>query len=430
MTGTRAKQTEYANATIAQGATAKETECSRFFRRSLPDFPYPMQVVEHDGNSFMASEGAREHWRGEPLVIRLRTPKGQRDLMKLRALRSLENHVTGEVSFEGNLYTLMHLKRYWNVSEISWAEKVRSLVENSAFQFIENAQVNVKTHYDLPQEVFDIYLDRKYASYSCGMFERPQELDLEELLRRGDGERDDFDSLEKAMWRKFKDAADFIAPQPGETLLDVGCGYGGQLAVALERQPFGKVVGWTHSANQVRKGHQMLAPFPTDRWALNEGDYRLEQGVFDHITSTGMISHVGPRGLVPYVKNVRQRIKRGGRYLHHALMSPWRTLALNFSCGTVFNKKYVWPGFHWFTLGEHVRALETNGFKVLAEVNLSDHYRKTTAAWYERMMEQRDACTANMGEQTFRAWQLYLAGCSEGFHLGDLEVHRLYCEAL
>lgn len=406
------------------------TECQRFFRKSLPDFPFPVEVVEHTGHRFTACEGREAHWRDEPLTIRFQTPRGQQDFMALRALRTLENHVTGALAFEGNIYTLMHLKRYWRADEIGFFEKVRSLIENSAFQFIANAQVNVKSHYDLPQEVFDVYLDTKYESYSSGMFEHPGELQLAELLRRGDGEPDDFDSLEKAQWRKFKDAADFIAPAPGETLLDVGCGYGGQLAVALENHPFGKVVGWTHSANQARKGQARLAGFPAERWELHEGDYRLDERVYDHITSTGMISHVGPRGLVPYVRNIRKRIEKGGRYLHHALMYPWSPLPLNFSVGTVFNKKYVWPGFHWFTLGEHMVALEQNGFAIRAHANLSDSYRKTTAAWYERMMEQRDTCVASMGEQTFRAWQLYLAGCSEGFHLRDLEVHRIYCEAV
>ncbi len=225
-----------------------QSDCCRFFQRYLPDFPFPVQVVEHDGNSFTASQGTREHWKAEPLIIRFRTPKGQKDFMDLRALRSLENHVTGDVSFEGNLYVLMHLKRCWNLSEISFLEKLRSLLENSAFQFIKNARANVKSHYDLPQEVFDIYLDSKYMSYSSGMFDQPQRLLQEEILRRGKGEQDNFDSLEKAMWRKFKDAVDFIAPQPGDTLLDVGCGYGGQLIVALENHPFAKVVGWTHSA--------------------------------------------------------------------------------------------------------------------------------------------------------------------------------------
>ena len=83
---------------------------------------------------------------------------------------------------------------------------------------------------------------------------------VDELLRIGRGQSDDFDSLEKAQWRKFKDAVDFVSPENGETLLDVGCGYAGQLRVALESNPFGKVVGWTHSHNQVVEGCKGLAP--------------------------------------------------------------------------------------------------------------------------------------------------------------------------
>ena len=74
-----------------------------------------------------------------------------------------------------------------------------------------------------------------------------------------------------------------------------------------------------------------------------------------------MVSHVGPRGLAPYVRHIRKRIKRGGRYVHHALMTPFTNLPLDAEVGAAFNKKYVWPGFHWFTLGTHIKALEENG---------------------------------------------------------------------
>ena len=246
--------------------------------------------------------------------------------------------------------------------------------------YVERARINVSSHYDIPQPVLDLYLDRPYMSYSCAMFDEPSNLDTEVMTTAGEGEHDTFDSLEKAQWRKFKDAVDFIDPKPGETLLDVGCGYGGQLVVAIESYPFGKVVGCTHSHNQAVHGRQRLARFDTARWELREADYRTDTRVFDHVTSTGMISHVGPRGLVPYVRHIRPRIKAGGRYVHHALMTPYQQQPLDMSPGIAFNKKYVWPGFHWFTLGDHVKALEQNGFHLLRAVNLSAHYAKTAAA--------------------------------------------------
>ena len=66
-------------------------------------------------------------------------------------------------------------------------------------------------------------------------------------------------------------------------------------------------------------------------------------------------------------------------------------------------------------MGTHVKALEENGFEVTKLVNLSRHYAKTTAAWYERMMVQQETMTGNLGERTFRAWQIYLAGAAAGF---------------
>ena len=242
----------------------------------------------------------------------------------------------------GNLYVLSQIEKYLDLGSARW-RLFGVLVKNRFFQTIARAKVNVSSHYDIPQDVLRCYLDRTYMSYSCAMFEEPTRLDGDELTRAGQGRDDTFDSLEKGQWRKFKDAVEFIDPRPGDTLLDVGCGYGGQLVVALESGPFGKVVGCTHSHNQTVFGRQLLSEFDASKWELHEADYREDSRVFDHVASTGMISHVGPRGLVPYVRNIRQRIRSGGRYLHHALMSIHTARSLDAAPGIAFNKKYVWP---------------------------------------------------------------------------------------
>ena len=111
-------------------------------------------------------------------------------------------------------------------------------------------------------------------------------------------------------------------------------------------------------------------------------------------------------------------------------MTPHTGRSLDSNVGIAFNKKYVWPGFHWFTLGAHVQALEENGFEVVRLVNLSPHYGKTTAAWYERMMKHQVTLVRTLGEATFRAWQIYLAGSSAGFLNGTMQVYRVYCRAV
>jgi cyclopropane-fatty-acyl-phospholipid synthase len=403
------------------------TELRDFVQEALGNFPHRVRMTDWNGSTWEAGLG-EPHWCGRDLEVRFRSEQPARHLLRLDGMRFLEAFLRQEVDLEGNLYALASLRRHARLN-LKLRHLIRRLLPVVSFQSERRARVSVKSHYDIPQEALNVYLDRVYMSYSCAMFEDPDDFDLDALRRPGSGRSDDFDSLEKAQWRKFQDAVDYVRPGPEETMLDVGCGYGGQLMVALESHPVGKVVGWTHSANQAREGSRMLARFPSERWELREGDYREDTRVYDHVTSTGMISHVGPRGLIPYVREVRRRIREGGRYLHHALMIRYHRLPIDTTVGIAFNKKYVWPGFHWFTLGEHVRALEKNGFQIERVVNLTRHYAKTTTAWYERMMEHQDTMRDFLDEATFRAWQVFLAGVTGSYLSRDIHVYRLYCVA-
>ena len=394
------------------------------------DFPYRIHVENWNGNKFVLGQRGR-HWAQKPLEIHIKTVEAGEDAMNLDGLRFLERFRNGEIDLTGNLYLLSELRDHAGLALTRWQLFGQALRAGMLqFQDMRRARENVKTHYDIPQNAVNVYLDKEYRAYSCGMFENPQEFDIDAMTTPGNGELDTFDSLEKAQWRKFKDAVDFLDAREGETLLDVGCGYGGQLVVALENAQFDKVVGWTLSSNQVNDGKVSLSRFVPERWELNEGDYREDDRVFDHITSTGMISHVGPRGLVPYVRNIRRRIRTGGRYVHHAIMNRYYQLPLDAEIGIAFNKKYVWPGFHWFTFGQHVRSLEMNGFVVRKAVNLSPHYAKTVASWYERMMANPDVLKECLGERGFRAWQVYLSGGSQVLFSGRGHVYRLYCQAV
>ena len=397
--------------------------------RALAAFPWRVEWRDWSGAAWHTG-GNTPHWSGEPLRIDLHAPEPARALLAGDVLRFLDLYLAGEAELDGNLYVVSDLRSHAHLG-LSWPQALAAWLRYRAFQTPARTRVNVRSHYDIPQRALDLYLDRAYRAYSCAIFAAPDRLERAELVRAGAGPGDDFDSLEQAQWRKFQDAIDFVAPAAGDSILDIGCGYGGQLAVALASgHRMRRIVGWTHSANQVREGRKLLAGFDPERWELREGDYRDDDRVYQHVTSTGMVSHVGPRGLAPYVRAVRRRIQRGGRYLHHALMTPHTRLPLDLHPGTVFHKRYVWPGYHWFTLGQHVRALERNGFEVLRAVNLSAHYAKTTAAWSERLRAARAEIEPLLGAPTYRAWRLYLAGSSGNFLNHGIHVYRLYCQAV
>jgi cyclopropane-fatty-acyl-phospholipid synthase len=414
--------------TAREGTTSASLAKSRILEM-LGGFHYDVVVTDWEGCTYR-HDGAECHWCGRPLHVKLHTPRAGRAIADRDGFRVMEHFFNGDIDLEGNLYIFAHLRTHAGM-RLSKTVFVKKILRALTFQDVKKSRVNVKSHYDIPQEVLDVYLDKVYKSYSCAMFEDPEKMDIPTMVRAGNGEEDDFDSLEKAQWRKFKDAVDFLSPRSGDTLLDVGCGYGGQLLVALESHPFRKVVGWTHSENQASVGKKSLQHIDEEHWELNEGDYRLDERVYDHITSTGMISHVGPRGLVPYVRNIRRRIKKGGRYVHHAIMSSYTGKALNSYIGPMLNKAYVWPGFHWFTIGDHLKALEENGFYIHRAVNLASHYEKTIAAWYERMMSESGLMVEKLGQPTFRAWQQYLAGAcgAMSLEMKGIQVFRVYCEA-
>ncbi len=397
---------------------------------SLAGFPYELKVKDHAGKQYTIGR-RQEHWAKKPLSLSVKTADAAKSIVQKNLLEALDFFLKDEIDFQGNLYVLSDIQHLHVKAILSPWRSFSQYIVNSPFQNIRRATLNVRSHYDIPQEVINAYLDTRYQSYSCGIFEDPGQIRQDELIKSGLGETDSFDSLEKAQWRKFKDAVDFIDPGSSHTVLDVGCGYGGQLEVALQAYRFKKIVGWTLSRNQAVEGNRRLSrSFDPSRYSLNEGDYRTDDRVFDHVMSTGMVSHVGPRGLTPYVRNIRKRIKRGGHYLHHALMRSHSPYHLDQFPGAVFNKKYVWPGFHWFTVAEHVGALEKNGFQIVKLVNLSPHYAKTCTAWYERLCAHEQKILTHIDLATYRAWQVYLAGAVGGFLNKKIHVYRIYCVAV
>ena len=402
-----------------------------FLDETLQAFPWRVRFRDWTGARYETG-GEASHWSGhDGLDIEI-NPGAGRDLLALDGMRFLERFLDREVEMAGNLYLLPELRNYVKLALKPW-QIAQNRLRNLVFENPSRARASVKSHYDISEEAL-FYLDRVYRSYSCAMWEEPHVLARRQDLAVGRGASDDYDSLEKAQWRKFAHAADYLAPGPGERVLDVGCGYPGFLMTLMDRHPGAKVVGWTHSANQVREGLGMLEGYDASRYELHEGDYREDTRQYDHIHSTGMISHVGPpgpnSGLLNYVREVRRRIRTGGRYLHHALMIAHTGSKLFDSIGPAFNRRYVWPGFYWYTLGQHVTTLEANGFQVLRVIDLTPHYAKTTWAWHERMCADRERFVRHAGDSTYRAWQVFLAGITGSFMIRQTHCYRLLCQAV
>ena len=167
---------------------------------ALRDFPWRVDFHDWHGATWRAG-GSDAHWCGEPLTVRVRTEAAGRALVARDVLRFLELYLAGDADLEGNLYVVSDMRGHARL-DLSWWQALLTLWRHRAFQTPTRARVNVKSHYDVPQDALDLYLDRTYRAYSCAMFEDPGRFVRDELVRPGTGPADDFDSLEKAQWRK------------------------------------------------------------------------------------------------------------------------------------------------------------------------------------------------------------------------------------
>jgi hypothetical protein len=167
-----------------------------FLAGSLSGFPWPV-AVGRCGGEVHTFGGDLVHWCGQPLTIHFHTEAAISDVLSLDGFGFLERFLLGEVDLAGNLFVLTELGEHLRL-RLSWRQILSALVRNNLYQTVRRARVNVTSHYDIPQEVLETYLDRKYMAYSCAIFERPREYDPAELVAAGAGEHDDFDSLEKA----------------------------------------------------------------------------------------------------------------------------------------------------------------------------------------------------------------------------------------
>ena len=436
----------------SEDAVAKDL--AAFGRLIFRDFPWTFVYSDWTGQSIRLGQGNPHWWHDakgdEAVYFHVRNVQAARDILgfagKASGMELLKDYVTGSIDIHGNMFLLAWVRKHKDF-DLDKIEMLLQVARHRIFQTQERSVVNVRSHYDISEEFINAYLGAT-LSYSCAWWEDPYDLSSEKLLKNGFGP-DDGDTLDKAQVRKFTHAANYANPMDGETVLDVGCGYGEQIIIGAKLFPRAKWYGVTASKVQSAEANRRIIAAGLEGIAhIACCEYREAPAVFgieefDHILSTGMACHVGPNGQEPYTKWVRGHMRRGGRYMLHVMMRPWTGKPLESFLGAAFNMEYVWPGFDWDTYGEWMRVMEENGFHVMESINLSQHYAATTASWYLRMMANRERSVELVGEQTVRAWEIYLAGASTNFltkrGIGDsradfsaptVTVRRLLCVKL
>jgi cyclopropane-fatty-acyl-phospholipid synthase len=271
----------------------------------------------------------------------------------------------------------------------------------------------IQYHYDVGNDFYALWLDRN-MQYSCGYFpalsedlDTAQELKMEHICRK-------------------------LRLEPGERLLDIGCGWGGLARYAAKKHG-AQVLGVTLSRNQkAYADEQIQRQGLGGKAAVELKDYRdLEQESFDKIVSVGMFEHVGRSHLPEYFAQAWRLLKPGGLFLNHGISrGPGRSandagLFQKWLIGPdSFSQRYIFPDGELEPVSEVNLLAEAAGFEVRDVENLREHYAITLRHWVRRLAEQRPEAIKAAGEVTYRTWRLYMSGSAHGFESGRINVNQ------
>jgi cyclopropane-fatty-acyl-phospholipid synthase len=267
----------------------------------------------------------------------------------------------------------------------------------------------IQYHYDV-SNAFYVQLLGEGMVYSCAYFEHGDE------------------TLDEAQLKKIDHILRKIRLQPGQRLLDIGCGWGA-LVLRAAQQYGAQCVGVTLSKNQYELARERVhAAGLQDRIQIRLQDYRdVSDGPFDRITSVGMFEHVGLDHLASYFGHIRRLLKPDGWVMNHGITSTDACDGETRHGGGHFIDRYVFPRGELPHIGTVLRTLQEGGLEAFDMENLRRHYQRTTQLWSEAF-EANTACIKPLlDEKRWRIWRIYLAGCALAFENDEVALYQVLC---
>ncbi len=362
--------------------------------------------------TLIGPDGARETFEGAApgpeVALAIHDPDFGRRLLVNPELRFAEGYMDGAFDVaEGSLHGLLTLMRI-NRGEIerSIALRVaqgagRAMSRAHQFNPPSRAKSNAAAHYDLGNDLYRLFLDAD-MQYSCAYFPRGDE------------------SLEAAQLAKKRHIAAKLRLEPGMSVLDIGCGWGG-LALYFARVADVEVLGVTLAEEQLRVARERAEREGlSNRVRFELRDYRDIDERFDRVVSVGMLEHVGGPHLGGYFAGVRETLSARGVALVHSIISMRGPVPTG-----PFLRKYIFPGGHLPALSETAPAIEDAGLWLLDAEIWRRHYAFTLDHWARRFAVNRDRARALYDERFCRMWEFYLRASQVAFEVGNLAVMQL-----
>ncbi len=361
-------------------------------------------LIDADSNKYIIGSPEKDN----PITIKLLDKKLHYKLLFYPDLYFGEAYTDGTLKIEnGNLTDFLNLafknigKREINIFGKT-LKKIRGTYRYlTNFNFEKKSKDNVAHHYDISDDLYDLFLDSK-RQYSCAYF------------------KNDNDTLEDAQNNKIDHIIKKLNIKPNQKCLDIGSGWG-SLAIEIAKKTKCEVTGITLSENQYQYSlNKAKENNLQNQVQFKLADYRQLNDKFDRIVSVGMFEHVGRKFYNTFFRQVNNLLTDNGLALIHTIGSvagprdpqPW----IN---------KYIFPGGYTPSLSELARPIENSGL-VLTDIEiLRTHYSHTLRHWKERFLSKKERILEMFDERFLRMWEFYLASCEMAFKWGDQVVFQL-----
>lgn len=263
-------------------------------------------------------------------------------------------------------------------------------------------------HYDLSNDFYKLWLDPEMV-YSCAYFHTPD------------------DSLAQAQIQKLDHLCRKLRLQPGERLLDIGCGWGGLARHAAKHYGV-QVYGITLSKSQLELANERVTRESlSNEIQLELRDYRdlPADGSFDKVVSVGMFEHVGHANLPEYFRILFEQLKPGGLALNHGITARHVDGRPVSRGAGKFIGRYVFPHGELPHLSTAIADMSDQGLEVVDVESLRLHYALTLQHWSRNFEDCLAEAARHVPDRTLRIWRIYLAGCAYGFKRNWMNLHQI-----
>lgn len=404
-------------------------EASDLLKRLFRGFDGSFALRLWDGTTLMLGNASRDDARPQFTLV-CRSASVVRSMVLGRdPLRLPDAYFRGDIDIEGDFFAALGLKDQLHSIRMSTFDRFSIMFSAArlrtgyaasprvntgsplqgrsvkAHSKIEN-QDAIAFHYDVSNEFYALWLDESMV-YSCAYFERPAA------------------DLEEAQYAKLDHICRKLLLQPGDRLLDIGCGWGA-LVMHAARHYGVHAHGITLSQRQLTLARKRIAQAGLqDCVSVEVRDYRdlAGESVYDKISSVGMFEHVGLKNLPLYFATVNRLLKPSGLFLNHGIthdVEGWHKTS-----STEFINRYVFPDGQLDTVSNIQRCMENARFEIVDVEGLRAHYALTLRHWVARLERRHTEALHYVSESTWRIWRLYMAACALEFESGEIGVYQI-----